>query len=115
MATLAKSLIEGSQLTTSAAVYYTTPASATAIIKNLTLTNTSAGAVTYIVYLKQDGAGAPAAKDQIVAGTLSPTGVAGSTVVIGSATHALKAGGTIQALSNTATAVTIKATGLEQY
>lgn len=113
MATITKSLVPGSQLTTSTAIYYTVPASTKAIIKQMTVTNTTAGAVTYTIHLVND-AGAPTAPDQLITGSLAPSGSTGSTVVVGSANgHVLETGYTIQALSNTATAVTLKVSGLE--
>lgn len=110
MAITNKTLNEGAQLTTAAAIYYTAPALTTAVIKKLTITNSTGGAVSVTIYL------VPAA------------GAAGVTNIVTSAksilagavyeayeceNHVLMPGDTLQALASANTSLTLKASGIE--
>lgn len=61
MALSIKRLVPGSILTGSAATYYTCPSSKYAILKSLTVANSTASAVSVSLYLVPDGATASAA------------------------------------------------------
>lgn len=110
MAIIPQRLVPGSQLTTSAATYYTAPANTKARIDNLTLTNTTASAVTATVHLVASGGSASASNTIVSARSLAP---GESYVVPGAINQWILAGGTIQALASSATAVTIVASGVE--
>lgn len=109
MAVTPKRLIAGSQLTTSAATYYTATA-VKARIDALVLTNTSAGAVTATVYLVPSGGSAGASNCILSARSLA---AGESYVVPGALGQWLDSGGTIQALASSATSITIVASGVE--
>lgn len=109
MAVTPKRLISGSQLTTSAATYYTAT-SVKARIDALVLTNTSAGAVTATVHLVPSGGSAGASNCILSARSLA---AGESYVVPGALGQWLESGGTIQALASSATAITIVASGVE--
>lgn len=110
MAALSKSLVPGSQLTTSAVVYYTVPTLTTTIITQMTLTNTTAGAVSATISIV-NGAGAPAAINQLAIVNLA----AYETKAVGTANkHIMSPGFTIQALASAGASITIKASGIEQ-
>lgn len=96
--------ILAAQLTTSPAPYYTAPTGTVGTINNLSFTNTTAGVAKVTVY-RVPSAGAPGAGNTILSAySLSP----GQTYVppqcIG---LQLESGMTLQALADTATAVTI--------
>lgn len=102
-----KRLISGSQLTGAAATYYTAPTLTKAIIKRLTLCNTTAGAVACTVYLVPSGGTAGATNTISSAKSVA----AGETWLCSAAEGmALEAGGFIQALGLN---VTIMASGVE--
>lgn len=110
MQRLPKRLVDGSQLTVAAAVYYTTPANTLTTIAACTLTNTSAGAVTVTMYLVPS-AGAPGAANCILS---ARTLAAGESYNVGSAIgQTLPAGATLQALASAGTAITLVASGYE--
>jgi hypothetical protein len=93
------------QLTTSAATYYTSPASTVSTIGNLSLTNTSANPVSVTLYNVPSGGTASAANALLSGFVLS----AGQSYVPPSAIGLqLAAGATLQALAGTATAITIQ-------
>lgn len=98
------------QLTASAATYYTVPANKLTLIRRITLTNTSAGAESVTLHLVASG-GAAANNNMILKGkTLAP----GQSYVVAEAEgHVMSAGMTLQALASAATAITIRASGLE--
>jgi hypothetical protein len=107
MATTASRLISGSQMTGTAATYYTSPASTKTVIKALTLVNTTAGAVACTVYLVPN-AGSPGASNAVVnARTLA---VNESYTCPESINHVLEAGGYISAFGLN---VTIVASGVQ--
>lgn len=110
MATRNVRIIPGSQLTASAAAYYTAPANTRCVVKRLSFTNTTAPAVTVTVYLVASG-GSPAATN-IIASAHVVAG--GETWDCASAEgHVIEAGGTIQALASAVTAITIIGSGVE--
>jgi len=97
--------ITAAQLTATAATYYTAPANTKSIIKKLTFTNTTAGALTVTVYLVPSG------------GTASATNTLVSAQAIGAgecwecyqaAGQVLQAAGFIQALASAATSISIQ-------
>lgn len=97
--------IPAAQLTTSAAAYYTTPGGGTvATINNLSLTNTTATAATVTVHRVPSG-GTPTAANMIVSAYSIP---AGKTYCPPQAQGLhLSTGMTLQALSDTAAAITL--------
>lgn len=110
MARTAKRLIAGSQLTTSAATYYTAPALTTTIIRKLSFTNTSGGAVTVTVYLITSGGSASASNTIVSARSLA----AGETWSCADAEgQVLEPAGFIQALASAGTSITVIGSGIE--
>jgi hypothetical protein len=110
MARTAKVLNAGTQLTTSAATYYTVPATTTAIIQSVVLTNTTGGAVTATVYLVASAGSASASNTVLSVKSL----VAGETYIVpGTAGMVLAAGGTLQALASANTSISLMASGTE--
>lgn len=110
MATTNKPLVEGAQLGTSAGVLYTAPTNTTTIVKKLTVTNTSAGAVTVTIYLVP-AAGTPGAANTV---TSAKSIAAGATYEAYEAeNHVLAAGDSLQALAGAATSLSLKASGIE--
>lgn len=110
MQRLPKRLVDGSQLTTSAASYYTAPSNTLTTISACTVTNTSAGAVTATLYLVPNGGSAAASNCILSARTLA----AGESFNVGSAIgQTLPAGGSLQALAGSATSIALVASGYE--
>lgn len=110
MQRLPKRLVDGSQLTGSAATYYTAPANTLTTISAMTLTNTTGGAVTATVHLVPNGGSAGVTNCVLSARTLA----AGESFNVGSAIgQTLPAGGTLQALAGSATSITLVASGYE--
>ena len=110
MQRLPKRLVSGSQLTTSAATYYTVPANTITTISACTLTNTTAGAVTATVYLVPPAGSAGVANCILSARVLA----AGESYNVGSAIgQSMSATGTLQALAGAATSITLVASGYE--
>lgn len=110
MQRLPKRLVSGSQLTASAATYYTTPANTKTTISAMTLTNTSASAVTATVHLIQSGG--VAGNDNMILS--ARTIAAGESYNVASAIgQTMEAGGFIQALAGSATSITLVASGYE--
>lgn len=110
MQRLPKRLVDGSQLTTGAATYYTTPTNTLTTISACTLTNTTAGAVTATVHLVPSGGSATASNCILSARNLA----AGETFNVGSAIgQTLAAGGTLQALASAGTSIALVASGYE--
>lgn len=110
MATTGKRLVEGSQLTTSAATYYTAPASTKARIDAMTLANTGAAAVTVTLHLVPNGG---AADDSNVILKEKSIAAGESLTVREALGHWLEPGGTIQALASAAASVALVASGVE--
>jgi hypothetical protein len=110
MARTGKRLVAGSQLTTSAATYYTVPALTTTILRKLSFCNTSGGAVTVTVHLITSGGTASASNTISSAKSLAANETWSSPDVEG---HVMEAGGFIQALASAGTSVTLIASGIE--
>lgn len=110
MARTAKVLAAGSQLTTSAATYYTVPVNTTTIIQAVVLCNTTAGPITATVHLVASGGSATASNMILSAKSLATNE---TYVVPGAAGMVLATGGTIQALAGSATSISIQAAGTE--
>ena len=108
MQRLPKRLVNGSQLTASAATYYTTPANSLTTIAAMTVTNTTGTARTLTVHLVPSGGTADAtncicsARVVAIGETYNVSGAIGQT---------LDAAGTIQALADVTTALTMVASG----
>lgn len=108
MQRLPKRLVDGAQLTAAAAVYYTAPANSLTTISAASVTNTTATARTVTVYLVPTGGTAGAGNVVCSGRVVAP----GETFNIGGAIgQTLAAGGTLQALSDAATALTLVASG----
>lgn len=110
MQRLPKRLVDGSQLTNVAAIYYTAPANTITTIGACTLTNTTGGAVTATLHLVPSG-GAPGAANCI----LSARAIAvGESYNVGQAIgQSLPAGGTLQALAGAGASIALVASGYE--
>jgi len=107
MTTTATKLVAGSQLTGSAATYYTAPSLTTAVVKAMTLANTTGGAVACTVYLVPSGGSATAANTIISGRSVA----AGETYNCPEAVNqVLPAGATIQALGLN---VTLQVSGVQ--
>lgn len=110
MQQFAKRLVDGSQLTTSAATYYTAPANTSTIIRQATLTNTSGTAQTATVHLVPSGGSATASNMILSARSIAP----GESYPVYSAQgQVLAGGGTIQALASAGSAISLVASGVE--
>lgn len=107
---LPKQLVSGSQLTTSAATYYTAPTNTLTTISAMTLCNTTAGAVTATVYLVPNAGAAGVANTVLSARSLSAGESYNVSAAIG---QTIPAGATIQALAGSATSITLVASGYE--
>ena len=103
-------LVAGSQLTGSAATYYTAGANTKAVITNMTLTNTTAGAVTATVHIVNAGATESASNMCISARSIAAGETYKCPEVIG---KTMSATGTIRALAGATTSISIQASGYE--
>jgi hypothetical protein len=110
MAITGKRMVAGSQLTTSAATYYTAGASIRAQIQAMTLTNTTGGAVTATVHLVPSGGSATAANMILSAKSIAAGESYKAIEAIG---QWLEAGGTIQALASAGTSISMVESGIE--
>ena len=111
MAVTPKKIIAGSELTGSAATYYTAPANTRVIIKKLTFTNKHAtDAINVTVYLIPSGGAAGDNNTLVDAKAVGPKECWECTQAEG---HVLEAAGFIQALASTAAEVTIQGSGVE--
>lgn len=106
-----KRLINGSQLTVGAVTYYTTPVNTVTTISAMSVTNTTGSVRTVTVHLVPSAGVADATNIICSARPVSP---AETFNVFGAIGQTLPAGGTIQALADAATALTIVASGYEQ-
>lgn len=110
MARTAKRLVAGSQLTTSAATYYTVPALTTCIVRKVSFTNTSGSAATVTLHLITSGGSA--SDSNKIAHTKNLA--AGETWSCPDAEgQVLEASGFIQALASAGTSITMIASGIE--
>lgn len=107
---LPKQLVSGSQLTTSAATYYTVPSNTISTISACSLVNTTATARTATVYLVPSGGTAGVGNCILSARVISP---GESFNVFSAIGQSLPAGATIQALAEAGTAITLIASGYE--
>lgn len=105
-----KTLVAGSQIAATATTYYTAPANTKAIIHNMTLTNTTANAVTVTVHIIDTGATETASNMTISARVIAPGECYKCPEVIG---KTISATGTIRALAGSATSITIQSSGVE--
>lgn len=110
MAVNAKRLVSGSQLTASAATYYTAPASTKAVIKAASITNTTASPATATVYLVPSGDTAGATNEVIAAKSIAPGETYNCPELVN---QVIEAAGTLQALSGTPSALTLVVSGSE--
>ena len=110
MTVLVKTLVAGSQIAATATTYYTAPANTKAIIHNMSLTNTTANAITATVHIIDTGATETASNMVISARVISPGECYKCPEVIG---KTISATGTIRALAGSATSITIMAHGIE--
>lgn len=105
-----KTLVAGSQLTGTAATYYTAPANTKAIIHNMSLANTGTSAVTATIHLVDTGATETTSNMSIVARVIAPNETYRCPEVVG---KTISATGTIRALASIGTAISIQAHGVE--
>lgn len=110
MSTRLKRGIAGSQLTTSAATYYTAPANVTVQIVGVRLVNTTASNVTATVHLIASGGSASASNTYISARTLAPGETYNCPELTG---QVLETGGFLQALASSNTSITITGSVVE--
>lgn len=110
MAITGKRMVAGSQLTASAATYYTVGASTRAQIQAMTITNRNASSRTVTIHLVPSGGTADDTNIILAAKSLAQNE---SYKVIEAIGQWLEAGGTIQALASAATSVNLVASGIE--
>lgn len=108
MQRLPKRLVDGTQLTAAAAIYFTTQDNSLATISACSLTNTTATARLATVYLVPSG-GTAGAGNVVCSGRIVAPGETFN--VSGAIGQTLAAGGTVQALSDAASALTLVASG----
>lgn len=110
MAITPKKLVAAQQLTNINATYYTTPNTVTTILDKMTLTNTSANAVSVTIDLV-DAAGVAAASERMIsARTIAPGETYTCPEISG---QILYHGDTIQGLASASSAITIRVSGRE--
>jgi len=109
MAVTPKAIIQSQQLTASNVTYYTATNVRTHIDK-MTLTNTTADAVTVTIDLVDSGGTAGVAERVISARSIAAGETYTCPEVVG---HILNAGDSIQGLASAATSITIRASGRE--
>lgn len=108
MQRLPKRLVDGQQLTATAAIYYTAPANSLVTISAASVTNTTATPQSLTVYLVP-ASGAPGVGNVVCSGRIVAPGETFN--VPGCIGQTLAAGGTLQALSDAAAALTLVASG----
>lgn len=109
MAVVPKALIASQQLTAINATYYTATNLKT-IIDKMTLTNTTAGAITVTIDLVDSGGTAGATERMISARSIAAGETYTCPEVVG---HILNSGDSIQGLASAGTSITIRASGRE--
>lgn len=103
-------MVEGTVLTTSAVTQYTAPGLTKAVIKKVTVTNTTGGAQSVTLYLIPSGGSAGDASTNTIAATVP----ANSGVELYLAeNHVLETGDFVQALASANSALTLMASGIE--
>jgi hypothetical protein len=107
---LAKPLVSGSTLTTSAVVYYTAPTGTYTRITQISVTNTDSSPRIVDVYIAT-GAGAPATVDQII--KQKTLAVNETWVPYQALGVVLSTGQTLQAKADANSVVVLKASGIE--
>lgn len=108
MQRLPKRLVDGSQLTTVAATYFTVPDNSLMTVSAMSVTNTTATARTVTVHLVPAAGTAGPGNVVCLARVVAP----GETFNVGGAIgQTLPAAGTVQALSDAAIALTLVASG----
>lgn len=110
MAVTPKRLVSGSQLTTSAATYYTAGAIVAARIDKCVAANNSGSAATMTLHLVPSGGTADDTNKIIKTKSINAGEVYTCPEVVG---HVLTPGGTIQALASAGTSITLMASGVE--
>jgi len=110
MALSAKRLITGT-LTNAVATYYTAAAAVKARIDSMTVTNYSASAATFTVWLVPTGGTATDANILVKARTIA-AGASGR--LLEAVGQWIEGGGTIQIQASANTAITVVASGIEQ-
>lgn len=110
MAQTPAKLVAGSQLTTTAATYYTSKPNVKTIIKSMQLVNTGTNAARATVYLVPAGGAAGAANMVIASINIAPNATYNCPEAIN---QVLEAGDMIQALSDTASAISMQAAGIQ--
>lgn len=103
-------LVAGSQLTTSAATYYTAGTNVKAVITNMTLTNTTGTARTATVHVISAGASESASNMIISARVIAAGETYNCPEAIG---KVMLATGTIRALAEANTAISLQVDGYE--
>jgi hypothetical protein len=109
MAVTPKGLIASQQLSGTNATYYTATGVRT-IIDKMTLTNTTAGAITATIDLVDSGGSAGASERIISARSIAAGETYNCPEAVG---HILNPGDTIQGLAGSAASITIRASGRE--
>jgi hypothetical protein len=110
MAITNKTLVEGVQLTAVVVSYYTPAALTTCVLKKLTATNSTAGAIALTVYLVPSG-GAPGVTNIV---TSAKSIAAGATYEVYEAeNHVLQPGDSLQAFASAGASLTLRASGIE--
>lgn len=107
---LVKSLIQGSTLTTSAAVYYTAPTGVSTQIVQMLLVNTDSVARTISLYLVDDALTPTVPDTAFKSKTLQPNETWSPSNLLA---WVVSPGGTIQAIADANSVVVIKASGIE--
>jgi hypothetical protein len=107
---LPKPLVQGSTLTTAAAVYYTAPTGVSTRITQMSVTNTDSVARTISIYVCASSAAPGTVDTSIKSKTLQPNETWVPYQVLGTV---LSAGGTLQALADANSVVVMKASGIE--
>lgn len=102
-------MIEGTQLTSSVAVYYTAPALSNARISQLVLTNADTTTPHSVTLYLAPGSGSPDNSNLIINKVLAPKE---TYVVYQVGNLVIPAAGTIQAIADTSAVVTIHASGV---
>lgn len=110
MAVNLRRLVSGSQLTTSAATYYTAPAATTTRIDHATLTNTTTSVVTATVYAIPSGGSAGSTNTVISAKGIAPGETYNCPELTG---VVLSPAGFLQAQAGAVTAITLMVSGVE--
>lgn len=107
---IVQKLVAGAQLAATAGTHYTAPANTKAVIKNMTLTNTTANAVSATVHVISAGATETALNMIISARVIGPGETYNCPEAVG---KVMLATGTIRALAGSATSISIQADGIE--